>query len=215
MSGGRRLQSMLVHGPERRSYAVRLHPAFLPNVHSTEPGVYGKSEPVLHRHLLPGRRSPRTLPVVTRDMLNRSLHSICFAAALVSACSSSGGTSTESADAAVAAACGVANQQPQTRCPMAAGGSCYAETCNLASLPTGMACSSGACAAAIDPCGDLAANGRTDYYACACSDGHWVCGLCEAGASACVEAGVGDSTSGADASEASTDASVDSVRSGD
>lgn len=123
---------------------------------------------------------------------------VVMVALACSACSSSSGGSNqsdsgspeESADAAVAHACGVANQPPETVCPAAPAGMCSAGVCNLKSLPSGMACSGDStCMALIDPCADLAANSDTDYYACDCLNGHWACGLCAPGGATCLDAG--------------------------
>jgi hypothetical protein len=107
--------------------------------------------------------------------------------------SSSSGGAAESADAAVAYACGVANEPPETTCPVAEGGTCVAGDCDLRSLPTGLACADGStCLADIDPCANLEANSDTDYYACDCLGGRWVCGLCAPGGAECADASPDD-----------------------
>jgi hypothetical protein len=141
-------------------------------------------------------RSPFPASVVLAPLLSVLIFAFLATSAGCSSNSSGGGSTELSGDAAVAYACGVANQPPETMCPVATGGTCFEGDCDLKSLPTGMACSgSRTCLANIDPCPDLQANSDTDYYACDCVEGRWVCGLCAAGGALCVDAGPADAPS--------------------
>ncbi len=129
---------------------------------------------------------------------------MCLVAAGCSTSSAGGGShladaseivadASPSADAAIATACGTANQPSAPTCPSAPGGICYRGTCDTNALPTGQSCTGSVCSMSIDPCGNLMVNGDTDYYACDCFQGRWVCGLCAPGGSICVDAGSGGS----------------------
>jgi hypothetical protein len=137
-----------------------------------------------------------------------------LAALACAACSSStsGGGSTLTGDAAVAQACDylqtpAGNASDAPTCPVAPGGTCLGSSgCDPASLPTGLACTGQYCKASIDPCVPLADNEHIDFYACTCVSGTWACGICAAGASTCVEAGVDDAGMGDATVEGGTDA---------
>jgi sugar (pentulose or hexulose) kinase len=105
------------------------------------------------------------------------------------ACSAS---SSESADAAVAAAC--EKLGTNTRCPVAPGGACLATgECNAAAVPSGVACTgSETCTTLVDPCPPLSNDSPTSAYGCACVGGRWACDDCAPSGAECADAGADD-----------------------